>query len=180
MCVCGRCAAVCWWTYPWSKSSQNSWKSWFPSITLRKNLVNNQKRNVMKSYWSGLCKYVSVADTHRLSFRSLVPLWPWESHSTSEASFPWRSALASKTLLTLDGRMIDEHYTLLAQWHFITGVLLFHGLLTYMCYTAFHISLLPLVQCPPDLLGVQERQFYHVSPLFQEDRSRHHHHALPR
>lgn len=55
------------------------------------------------TYITNVYVYVSVADTHRLSFRPLVSLWPRQSHSTSEAPFTWRSTLASKTLLTLNG-----------------------------------------------------------------------------
>lgn len=45
--------------------------------------------------------------------------------------------------------------------------------------TASYNSPLPLVQFPPDLLGVLELQFYHVSRLYQEDQPPRHHHVLP-
>lgn len=52
-------------------------------------------------------------------------------------------------------------------------------ILLFLCIVAT-IPHLPLVRCPPGLLGVLERQFYHVSQLCQEDQTPHHHHALPK
>lgn len=110
----------------------------------------------------------SVTDTHRLSFRSLVPLWPWQSHSTFEASFSWGSTLTSQTPLTLDGGKENQMFECVRK--------------VMSCfYVLFNMDpLLLLVQRLPDLLGVLEGQFYHEHQLCQEVQPPHHHHVLPK
>lgn len=44
-----------------------------------------------------------VWDTHGLSFWPYVSLWPRQSHSTFEPSFPRRSILATEATFTLNG-----------------------------------------------------------------------------
>lgn len=49
-----------------------------------------------------------VRDTHGLSFRPYISLWPRQSHSTFEPSFPWRSILATEATFTLNGNKRNE------------------------------------------------------------------------
>lgn len=63
-------------------------------------------------------------------------------------------------------------------WHVIITLLVL-VLLTSRHHAASINSLLPLVQCLPDLLGVLELRFSHVSQLCQTVQHLHHHHVLP-